>query len=354
MDDHDATAAVTPAGMDVSADARPLPGLTAQYRARGRAHREQTLAHGLLISGAAGLGKRALAGALARAWLCQASDADRPCGRCRSCGLTAAGSHPDFRYLQPAEGKTAIAIDQVRALGDALALRSHADGASKVAVIAPAEAMTVAAQNSLLKTLEEPTGSAILVLVTEAQSALTATIRSRCQRVTIHAPSRSDALAWLAAAGHQGEVAGEALQLAGNAPLAALDLIDAGFVAAVPELASDLVEIARGRCEPVATAGAWDQKLDRQAALRWLQGMLLALARVGGNVLPSDRVTASQQSVIDAVGERVPAEELFAFVDEVNEAIIGLRGQANPRLILESVLIGWARATRTVRGAARR
>ena len=78
-------------------------------------------------------------------------------------------SHPDFRFLQPAEDKQTISIDQVRELIEFLTLTSHQHGA-KVAVIAPAQAMTAPAADCLLKTLEEPTAGSYLVLIAESLS----------------------------------------------------------------------------------------------------------------------------------------------------------------------------------------
>ena len=71
------------------------------------------------------------------------------------------------------------------------------EGGGKVAVIEPADAMTTSAANGLLKTLEEPPGDTLLVLVVDRPGKLPATIFSRCQRINISAPPEHDGLAWL-------------------------------------------------------------------------------------------------------------------------------------------------------------
>src|SRR5690606_29181606 len=87
----------------------------------------------------------------------------------------------------------------VRAIGETLALKGYRGG-PKVVIIEPAEAMTVAAANALLKTLEEPSAESYLLLVAHEPQRLPATVRSRCQRLRIQPPSRADTRAWLGVA----------------------------------------------------------------------------------------------------------------------------------------------------------
>ncbi len=335
-----------------------LPWLGEPYARLVTAHRVGRLAHGLLVAGPAGTGKRTLVRALAAAWLCERRNGDGaeagPCGTCRGCRLVRAGNHPDLRFIAPAEGKTLIAVDQVRELAEALALQSHAGG-SKVAVIAPADAMTISAQNSLLKTLEEPPGGAILVLVAEAPGALAATIRSRCQHLAVPPPAAAESLAWLAdAAPGAGEDAHrEALALAGGAPLSALAIIEGGFLGETATLAKDLVQIARGRAEPVDVAARWE-KLDRSRVFAWLGGVVRALAREASGAGAAGgyaAAAASHREVVAACTEAIPAPQLWAFHDRVTQATLAARGQVNPRLQMEGLLIAWAGVTRGARAA---
>lgn len=202
--------------------------------------RSGTLPHALLVHGARGTGKLALAERIAQFLLCEAADpARKPCGACAGCRWLAAGSHPDFRRLEPEalakepppsedeeaparKGKPSleIKIDQVRDLADFLNLRSHRAGL-RVALVHPAEDMNVAAATALLKGLEEPAASAVFILVSHRPARLLATIRSRCVAVPVPLPPREAALAWLAEQGI--EDAGRWLAYAGGAPLRALD-----------------------------------------------------------------------------------------------------------------------------------
>jgi DNA polymerase-3 subunit delta' len=213
-------------------------------------------AHALLIHGPGGVGQFELALALAEGWLCEATDRaleDRPCGRCPSCKLNAAHSHPDLLVLVPealreslgwdlggGEGDDAgeggkrkpskeIRVEAVRA-AISFATTTSARGRGKVVVVHPAERMNDVAASAFLKTLEEPAGAARFLLCSAAPDALLPTIRSRCQQVVLPVPPARDAEAWLARQG----VADAAVLLAasGGQPQEALDLAERGIDAA--------------------------------------------------------------------------------------------------------------------------
>src|SRR5258707_8511889 len=104
--------------------------------------------------------------------------------------------HPDWISVRPIEDSRQIRIEQVRELAQELALTSH-QGGYKVGVLSPADVLNRFAANALLKTLEEPPGRTVLILVATQPSRLPPTILSRCQRIRIAAPERAQAVAWL-------------------------------------------------------------------------------------------------------------------------------------------------------------
>jgi DNA polymerase-3 subunit delta' len=193
--------------------------------------------HALLIHGPRGTGKLALAERIAQSLLCEA-DA-KPCGVCEGCRWFAAGSHPDFRRVEPEalardpapdaeegeapakKGKPSIDIkvEQVRELAGFLNVGSHR-GRQRVALVHPAEDMNANAANALLKGLEEPPPSAVFLLVSHRPARLLPTIRSRCVALPVPIPSREVALGWLS-----GQIKNPErwLAYAGGAPLLALD-----------------------------------------------------------------------------------------------------------------------------------
>ncbi len=109
-----------------------------------------------------------------------------PCGRCDCCRQVANKIHPDVYWLERETNdkngklKKNISIEQIRALQNKLSLRSFLDS-YKIAVINEAEALSLEAANSLLKTLEEPTPKTVIIMLTTNLALLPATIASRCQ-----------------------------------------------------------------------------------------------------------------------------------------------------------------------------
>ncbi len=135
---------------------------------------------GLLFFGEEGIGKEKAADAFAAALLCRAAGPGGACGACPDCRLLAAGSHPNFIRVVP-ENRN-ILIDDIRRLQEELALKAFSDR-PRVALVVPADRMTIQAANALLKTLEEPPPATHLLLVSHRLSQLPPTIVSRCQKV---------------------------------------------------------------------------------------------------------------------------------------------------------------------------
>lgn len=280
MSDTDAVSTAFPfaAGDPLPAWCRSAWSVLAMRAASG------TLPHALLVCGPAGLGKRALTDAFVRARLCEAPRDGCACMTCRACRLLAAGTHPDHVRVKLEENpkthkmRTEIVVDQIRALSARLAMASQLDG-PQVAVIDPAEAMNAAAQNALLKTLEEPTPATLIVLVADQPWRLTATIRSRCQRVEIAVPASDDAEAWLRTRGI--DDVGAVLTAAGGNPGQAWLLAEHGGMHRRQEVARDLLALAAGRGDARAISRAWADDEPRQRleqAARLLEGALRAHA----------------------------------------------------------------------------
>jgi DNA polymerase-3 subunit delta' len=244
-----------------------------------------SLPHALLLCGPAGLGKRALADAFVRARLCEALQDGHACGTCRACRLLAAGTHPDRVLVTleenprpPHKLRTEIVIDQIRALSARLAMSSQLDG-WQIAVIDPAEVMNIPAQNALLKTLEEPTAASLVILIADQPWRLTATIRSRCQRLDFVVPQPELALAWLATRGVAHPEA--MLAAAGGNPGQAWLLSEQGGMQRRQDVARDLLAMAAGKGDARAIGRAWadDEPAQRlEQASRLLEGALRARA----------------------------------------------------------------------------
>ena len=249
--------------------------------------------------------------------------------------------HADLRWIAPPEDKHTVGIEQIRELVGKLNLTSY-EGAGKVAVIEPADAMTTNAANSLLKTLEEPPGDTLLVLVVDRPGHLPATIFSRCQRVNVRVPNENEALSWLQRI-HPGGNWQKVLQETGYAPLAAIDALER--LDDTESMASDFAAIADGRAAPLQVAEKWS-KYEPEFVLGWLSRQVqTCISRVSGGA-----GTGVSAVVNDSVLERIDRRNLFCYLDIIN----GLRGQPagsfNVQLTLECLLIDWSQRLQSLMG----
>ena len=136
------------------------------------------VSHAYLFSGIEGCGKRKTALAFVQAVFC---GSDEACGICPSCRKVTNGQHPDLHILEP-DGAF-IKIDQIRELQKELAYRPF-EAPKKVCIIDGAEKLNLSSGNALLKTLEEPPGEALMILIAPERSAVLQTILSRCQSLS--------------------------------------------------------------------------------------------------------------------------------------------------------------------------
>ena len=280
----------------------------------------------MLLTGPVGVGKRAAA-----CWIAQQRLAGPKLPKLPGYPVVPP-EHPDLHWISPPADKEAIGIDQIRDLVTEFSLTSY-EGGGKVAVIEPANAMTTNAANSLLKTLEEPSGDALLVLIADRTGRLPATIFSRCQRIPIAAPPEAVGLAWLDRL-QPGAAWPEALRLAGNAPLAAVTALER--LETHQTMAQDFAGVGRGAVSPLEAAARW-ARFDTGFVLDWLARQVQeGIQRLAGG--RQDAAGAIDESVL----RRMDRRNLFCYLDIINR----LRGQPggtyNVQLTLETLLIDWA------------
>lgn len=140
------------------------------------------LSHAYLITGGSGESRSACARRLAAAYLCEGEHP--PCGVCRHCRKLALGAHPDLSVVTLPPDKKEIGVEQARALrADAYILPNEAS--RKVYLIDPADALNPAAQNALLKVLEDGPAYAAFLLTAEQPGKLLDTVRSRCELLAL-------------------------------------------------------------------------------------------------------------------------------------------------------------------------
>lgn len=318
----------------------PYPWQQAQWQQLQQRHQQQRLPHALLLEGPAGMGKLHFAEALAQSLLCeQPQNHGEACGGCRSCRLFVAGSHPDYRPVQPEEEGKAITVDAIRKIAHYQAQKAQY-GRYQVVMIEPAEQMNLNAANALLKTLEEPTAQTLLILVSAASSRLLPTIRSRCQSLLFRTDSaRAPGLDWLRAQNTEID-AEHLLAMAGGAPLAALELSESDLLAQRTEVFEAFEGLTLGRLDPVATAQDW-QSYDLQWLLNLLYGWIADLIRLksvqGGTDLSLDNPDLQQR--LQPLVEQVDLAKLYKRLDKL-QSVKGLsHKQLNKQLMLEDLLL---------------
>jgi DNA polymerase-3 subunit delta' len=145
--------------------------------------RAQKISHAYILSGEAGMGRKSLANAFALALMCE-REGEEPCMECPACKQVLSGSHPDLIYVTH-EKPASIGVDDIRKqINDTIQVRPYSS-THKIYIVDEAEKMTQQAQNALLKTIEEPPGYAILILLTTNTEAFLPTILSRCVQLKL-------------------------------------------------------------------------------------------------------------------------------------------------------------------------
>ena len=314
-----------------------------------RALNDNRLPHALLLHGPAGVGKATCAGVLGQALNCPVGDFKEACGTCVSCRKVSRGLHPDIIWMTP-EGKGGqIKVDRIRKeIIDKVGFRPY-EGRRRVVMIDDAHRLNASSQNSLLKTLEEPPPSSLMVLITPAPESLLSTVRSRCQplrfrplalpvlqRHLVEVHDIPDDEALLRAALVSGSV-GRALDLDLDAHLERRKIAEESLQDAVQGGAALLAS-----AEILLAAGAGDRKVDKaassMASLRDILRDLLVLCSGGDRDL---LVNADRGADWHEWANEMSSDGILAALVAVQRADDRLHGpvQPNARLVVEQALI---------------
>jgi DNA polymerase-3 subunit delta' len=287
------------------------------------------IAHAYLFEGIEGCGKKMAALALVEAVFCGSGEG---CGTCPSCRRLAALQHPDLHLVEP-DGAF-IKIDQIRDLQKELALRPF-EAPKKACIVEAADRLNPAAGNALLKTLEEPPGNALLILLTANSGGVLPTILSRCQRLQFSALPQQTIEALLRDRGSEPETARIVASLAGGSMQKALEI---GEEAALPERRSFLEKICSLSLSDIGPLFVLAEELagDKDSASGMLE-LLTAFLRdtlllQGGS---GEVVNTDLLPLLTAHADRFAMDAVMGQLDHVAEARRALKANVNPRLALE-------------------
>lgn len=181
------------------------------------------LPHALLFVGPSQVGKRTLALALAQYLNCQSQkDSEKPCRTCSACQAIARQTSPDLIFISPS--KKEISIEQIRELSWKMSLRPY-ESPWKVAILDEIHTLGKEAQNSFLKTLEEPKQNSLFILITPLPARLLPTILSRVQKIRFFRVSSLEIAEYLKKKGVQKEKAKRMIGLCAGRPGLVVDFL---------------------------------------------------------------------------------------------------------------------------------
>ncbi len=303
---------------------------------------EGRMPHALLFAGPDGIGKKMLAHVLAAAVLCEREDG--PCGSCASCRAMGLGSHPDYLEVVPEKNNKSAAqirIEAIRAMQVQVS-RYPVLSKRRVVLIDDADRMNEAAENSLLKTLEEPEGPVTFILVTSARSALLDTILSRCMPVNFGMLAIKDIEKVLLKHGVPENEAGELAALADGSPGRALTLFEHEGLQLRNEALTFLKDLPQLSMEQIWAKSAEMGEQDREVLREWflylnmmLRDLLVLMEDGASPLLYHQDIRPDLLALLPVF----PEDRIFRLLAEVREAQKRLLSNASLRLLLEGFFI---------------
>lgn len=320
-----------------------FPWQTAIWHRLWRCHAEQRLPHALWFVGMSGVGKKIFAEVFAQAVLCkQPNVAGLPCGDCHSCCLFQAQSHPDVVSIEPEKAGQAIKIDQIREMID-FASKTALQGGYRIMLIYSAANMNTYAANALLKTLEEPGTNTIIILVSDRNKELPATLRSRCQRVLFPTPSQEIALAWLRGQGkNEAQEWSQLLKIANGAPMRAIQFLDADVLTLRSDLFKGLADMLQQKGDALKYAAQW-QAADILQLLDFMLSFLCDLLRLQAQCGEESVVNTDFMQLLLTLKSHFTTTKIVKYVDYLQQVRrYLLEFNLNKQLLLEDIFIRFA------------
>jgi DNA polymerase-3 subunit delta' len=305
-----------------------------------RSLRSGKTAHSYLFEGIPGCGRKKTARTLIQALFCTALP-DDACGICPSCRKIDGNNHPDIHLISPLPDKRDISIEQLREMQHILSLRPY-EAPRKACIIEPAERMSVNAANSLLKTLEEPPGNALIILLTENAGMLLPTVRSRCQLIRFAPLSPEHVLSLLERSGMVPETAALVAPMSGGSLQRALELDNESLVARREAVLSRVNQLSIHRIATVFDA-AEELSGNRDATLELLD-MLLSFFRdaVHLGAGSGEIVNRPIRPAIESIAAKRSFPRNLELLERIYETRRDVQRNANPKLALDYLFMTMA------------
>ncbi|WP_031516395.1 DNA polymerase III subunit delta' [Desulfofalx alkaliphila] len=304
-----------------------------------KALRLQRVAHAYLFMGPAGLGKTTTAMAFAASLLCERAPDGSFCGSCRSCRQIEGGNNPDLQVVEPS-GAT-IKLEQVKQLQRNINYKSY-QGGRQVYLIKQCDTMTAEAANSLLKTLEDPPGNAVFILITSRPYGILPTISSRCQNLWFYPLAKDLVMAGLKRYSHvQGDRAAVIAAMAGGSIGRALELVDEEVYLTRERMLAVFEKIRDGDLVQLLGESA-SLSGDRDAALGWLQLLQLWFRDLLVWQQTKDKsliINIDLEDQVDKYAGEYSTDQLMDMLKDIERARSRLEAKGNGRLVLDALLL---------------
>jgi DNA polymerase-3 subunit delta' len=320
-----------------------------------RAIAHETLPPSLLFAGPRGVGKRRTAVAVAEAMNCRAPVAVPPllrdaCGECAGCRRIARGVHPDVLIVEPGD-LGSIKIEQVRDVVDRAGYRPF-EGRRRVVIIDEADAMIEAAQNALLKTLEEPPPASMFILVSAMPDALLPTVLSRCQRLRFGELSAAEVTEALVRDHNYEEADARAAAADADGSVGRAISASAVDVTEAREMAHRLLEQAVRQADPgrridlarevTPSGGGKTTVAERErlaACLRALASLLRDVGLVGAQGDAAVLANADLARELRALARSYDSDRTVRAYASVDEALVALERNVSPKIVADWLVL---------------
>lgn len=303
----------------------------------------------LLLSGNKGMGKLLLIKQFANSLLCLSPQENHlPCGKCQSCTLFNADTHPDFIVIEPEESGKSIGISVVRQLISKLALKPQYEK-HRVVVINPVHCLNNASANAFLKFLEEPTERTSFILISDKPARLPATIRSRCQKLILSVPDNVVFIEWLKRQGISNNC--DLLTvLSHGAPLLAKQFADTGVLELRKKCFENWLELTQSNSTQsglnlIGVAEQW-YKLEQteiDLLLFWMISWVTDIIKLAcqNQTEPKKIQNLDLLKNLQEFSQKLELKSLFKYYDFLLQNYQRLDTQLNKQLMFEAILIKW-------------
>jgi DNA polymerase-3 subunit delta' len=307
-----------------------------------RAVAEGRIGQGLIFAGQPGVGKHQFALALAQAVNCLQPVEGDACGVCANCKKFAARDFTDVKTIAP-DGQF-IKIGQMREMSEEAYFRPY-EGRRRVYIIDEAERFNEAAANSILKLLEEPPATSLLILLAAKPYALLATIRSRCQLLNF-APLATAELEDYLNANYKRPVAETKLlaRLARGSIGRALE-IDLGEYREKRGLMMELIEalaVTRDTIRLMNLAEHLARKLDKAEFEKHIDLLMILFEDLFHLKLGKGADSLTNADILkrlEQIAEVTPVEKIMQWVEKLEAVLQNLPRNINRHIAMEALLI---------------